>query len=80
MFYNGESDDDDDRYLLEHQRTNADAPPDPAPSAESMPSEAVDNEDEWMSMMELARLHREERQRKLELFRQSRPMKRVITS
>jgi hypothetical protein len=80
MFYNGESDDDDDRYLLEHQRTNADAPPDPAPSAESMPSEAVDNEDEWMSMMELARLQREERQRKLELFRQSGRMKRVIIS
>jgi hypothetical protein len=68
-FYNGES--DDDRYSLEHQHTSADEPPDPAPPAESIPSEAVDNEDEWMSMMELARLQREQRQRQLELFRQN---------
>ena len=71
---------DDDRYLLEHQRASADAPPDPAPPAESMPSEAVDNEEEWVSTMDLARLQREHRQRQLELFRQSGRMKRVITS
>jgi hypothetical protein len=46
----------------------------------STPSEAVDNEDEWMSTMDLARLQREQRQRQLELFRQSGRMKRVITS
>jgi len=68
-FYNGES--DDDRYSLEHQHTSADAPPDPAPPAVSMRSEAVDNEDEWFSMMDLARLQREQRQRQLELFRQN---------
>jgi len=77
-FYNGES--DDDRYSLEHQHTSADAPPDPAPPADSMRSEAVDNEDEWFSMMDLARLQREQRQRQLELRRQSGRMKREITS
>jgi len=77
-FYNGES--DDDRYSLEHQHTSADAPPDPAPPAVSMRSEAVDNEDEWFSMMDLARLQREQRQRQLELRRQSGRMKREITS
>jgi len=80
-FLTEEFDDDDcDRNLLEHQRASADAPPDPAPPAESMPSEAADNEDEWMSTMDLARLRREQRQRQLELFRQSGRMKRVITS
>jgi hypothetical protein len=82
-FWTGEfddDDDDDDRYSLEHQRASADAPPDPAPPADSTPSEAVDNEDEWVSTMDLARLQREQRQRQLELFRQSGRMKRVITS
>jgi hypothetical protein len=82
-FWTGEfddDDDDDDRYSLEHQRASADAPPDHAPPAESTPSEAVDDEEEWVSTMDLAILQREQRQRQLELFRQSGRMKRVITS
>ena len=79
-FWPGKFDDDDDRYSLEHQRASADAPPDHAPPAESTPSEAVDDEEEWVSTMDLAILQREQRQRQLELFRQSGRMKRVITS
>jgi hypothetical protein len=62
-FWTGEFDDDDDRYSLEYQRAGADAPPDPAPQAESMPSEGVDNEKDWMSMMDIARVQRKQRQR-----------------
>jgi hypothetical protein len=45
----------------------------------STPSEAVDNEDEWMSAMSLARLQGEQRQRQVELSGESARMKPVIT-
>jgi hypothetical protein len=47
---------------LEYQRAGADAPPDPAPPAESTPSEAIDTEEEWISMSS-PRFHLEQRQR-----------------
>jgi hypothetical protein len=75
-----EVDCDDDRYSLEHQRASANAVPEPAPPAETTPSEAVDTEDEWVSAMSLARLGREQRQRQVELSRESARMKRVIAS
>jgi hypothetical protein len=53
---------DDDRYSLEYQRANADAPPDPSPPAESTPSEAIDTEEEWISLYS-PRYHIEQRQR-----------------
>ena len=53
---------DHDRYSLEYQRASANAPPDPAPPAESTPSEAMDTEEDWMSMSS-PRFHLEQRQR-----------------
>ena len=58
--FSAEEFDDDDRYSLEYQRASADAPPDPAPPAESMPSEAIDTEEEWISMSS-PRFHLEQR-------------------
>jgi len=60
--FSAEEFDDDDRYLLQYQRASADAPPDPAPTAESTPSEAIDTEEEWISMSS-PRFHLEQRQR-----------------
>ena len=79
-FSTEEVDYDDDRYSLEHQRASANAVPEPAPPAETTPSEAVDTEDEWVSAMSLARLGREQRPRQVELSRESARMKRVIAS
>jgi hypothetical protein len=56
-------DDDDDRYPLEYQRASADAPPDPAPPAGSTPAEAIDTEEEWISLSS-PRYHIEQRQRR----------------
>ena len=53
---------DDDDSSLEYQRAGAHAPPDPAPPAESTPSEAIDTEEEWISMSS-PRYHIEQRQR-----------------
>ena len=79
-FSTEEVDYDDDRHSLEHQRASANAVPEPAPPAETTPSEAVDTEDEWVSAMSLARLGREQRPRQVELSRESARMKRVIAS